>query len=249
MPGQSLSEEREEVIENSVGQPLLLALFLMLVAALEWWRVYTGMKPNPTVFTIAAAIGIGYAGLRIWFAAPKLRALRQGLEGEKAVGQYLERLRGSGYQVFHDIVGATFNIDHVIVGPSGVFTIETKTWSKPADGDAQINFDGETVRVGSYEPERDPVTQAKAQAGWLRELLYESTGRKFEVRPVIVFPGWFVVNSKSSFRDIWVLEPKALPPFLANEPLRLPAEDVKLVSFHLSRLIRSTERDRERTKG
>ena len=35
-------------------------------------------------------------------------------------------------------------------------------------------------------------------------------------------------------------EPKALPYFLANEPVRLTPEDVKLLSYHLSRLIRSS---------
>jgi hypothetical protein len=83
----------------------------------------------------------------------------------------------------------------------------------------------------------------KAQASWLKQLLSQSTGRKFETRPVIVFPGWFVANS-GGFRDLWVLEPKALPSFLQNEPARLSAEEINLASFHLSRLIRATERER-----
>ena len=168
--------------------------------------------------------------------------LRQGLDGERVVGQFLERLRGSGFHVFHDVVGAGFNVDHVLIGPAGVFTIETKTWSKPVRGNPQIHFDGEKIRIGVSEPDRDPVAQAKAQAGWMRTLLLESTGRKVNVRPVIVFPGWFVTNSNGNFRDVWVLEPKALPAFLDNEPNRLAPDDVKLISFHLSRFIRSSER-------
>jgi Nuclease-related domain len=163
---------------------------------------------------------------------------------ERAVGQFLERLRERGFDVFHDVIGRGFNVDHVLVGPAGVFTIETKTWSKPVSGKAQVNFDGEKITAGSFEPDRDPVVQAKAQAGWLKALLLESTGRKLDVRPVIVFPGWFVENASGSFKDIWVLEPKALPSFLSNEPSRLSREDVKLASFHLFRLIRSNERAR-----
>jgi hypothetical protein len=138
-------------------------------------------------------------------------------------------------------VGAN-NVDHVLVGPAGVFTIETKTWSKPISGQAQLTFDGESIRAGAFEPDRDPVVQSKAQASWLKGLLLESTGKTVDVRPVIVFPGWFIVNSSGTFREIWVLEPKALPTFLNNEPSRLSREDIALVSFHLSRLIRSTER-------
>ena len=79
---------------------------------------------------------------------------------------------------FHDVVGLGFNVDHVIVGPAGVFTVETKTWSKPAKGDAKVVFDGERVRINGFEPDRNPIVQAKAQARWLKEVLAESTGMK-----------------------------------------------------------------------
>ena len=242
LPGQSVAEERENLVEDSVGQPLILALFLVMIAALEWWRFYYDLKPNPVVFSATAAIAIIYAAYRIKRAVPRLRSLRQAMEGEIAVGQFLERLREQGFHVFHDLVGAGFNVDHVLVGPAGIFTIETKTWSKPVSGKSQLTFDGEAIRIGSFEPDRDPVVQGKAQASWLKALLLESTGKKMDVRPVIVFPGWFVANSTGTFKDIWVLEPKALPSFLDNEPIRLSREDIKLASFHLSRLIRSSEK-------
>lgn len=145
----------------------------------------------------------------------------KGLEGELVVGQFLERLRADGFTVFHDVIGAGFNIDHVLIGPAGVFTIETKTWSKPASGDARVTFDGEKISVGGLKLDRDPVTQAKGQAAWLRTVLSESTGRKVEARPVIVFPGWFVEGPRQGYKDVWVLEPKALPAFLASEPAPL----------------------------
>jgi hypothetical protein len=242
LPGQSLQEEREDLLENAVGQPMTLALFFILTAALEWGRFYANMKPNPLMFSGAAAVTVMYAAFRIWRARPKLKSLRQGLEGERVVGQFLERLREQGFQVFHDVVGDGFNVDHVLIGPAGVLTIETKTWSKPLSGSSEISFDGQTIRAGQLSPERDPIVQAKAQAGWLRSLLAESTGRQFEVRPAIVFPGWFVANKTGVFKDVWVLEPKALPTFLSNEPTRLSPEEIKLASFHLSRFIRAAEK-------
>jgi hypothetical protein len=243
-PGQSVAEEREALLENNVGQPLTLALFFVVIAGLEWYRVFFGMQPSPVIFTAFALVFIGYAAFRIWRTIPKLRQLRLAKEGELAVGQFLERLREQGYYVFHDVVGSGFNVDHVLVGPAGVFTVETKTWSKPATGNARLTFDGEAIRMGALSPDRDPVIQAKAQAGWLKAVLAESTGRSFEVRPVVVFPGWYIENAAGSFKDLWVLEPKALPNFLRNEPNRMVREDVKLASFHLSRLIRSYERAR-----
>jgi hypothetical protein len=247
LPGQSIQEEREDIIEDAVGQPLMLALFFVLIAGLEWWRVYSGMKPNPIVFTGVAVLLVLYAAFRISRAIPKLRNLNQALDGERAVGQFLERLRERGFQVFHDVVGGGFNVDHILIGPAGVFTIETKTWSKPRFGPPEIVFDGETLRAGGYEPDRNPVVQAKAQAGWLRSLLQESTGKDFVVRPAVVFPGWYIKNSPGSFRDVWVLEPKALPGFLDNEPERLSREDIKMASFHLGRFIRVEQARRSKS--
>ncbi|MFO1299604.1 MAG: hypothetical protein U1F17_04300 [Burkholderiaceae bacterium] len=85
--------------------------------------------------------------------------------------------------------------------------------------------------------------QALAQARWLRDLLAETTGKRMPVRPVVLFPGWFVELRPGATREIWVLEPKALPAFLDNAPQLLSPEDVTLASTHLSRLIRAQERE------
>jgi hypothetical protein len=175
----------------------------------------------------------------VWGIKKRLRSLKLGRDGEKAVGQFLDQLREREYKVFHDVVGKSFNIDHVLIGPAGVFTIETKTRSKP-NPDARVVFDGKKIRVDGFEPDRDPIIQSRAQAGWLRELLTESTGREFKVRSVIVYPGWFVENKRPINRTTWVLEPKALPKFLDHEPAQLSRDEIQLASFHLSRFIRTT---------
>ena len=240
-PGQSLEEQLDELASDKITQPMVIALLLVVLAGVEWSRYYFPQNPSPKLYTFGALVGVGYVAFQIWRVWPRLRALKQGRDGEKAVGQFLERMRETGYQVFHDVVGVGFNVDHVLIGPAGAFTIETKTFSKRRSADAKVTFDGERIVVDGHEPDRDPVVQAKAQARWLRELLAQSTGRKFTVRPVILFPGWWVEQSKGSSREVWVLEPKALPGFLSHEPEVLSPEDVKLASFHLSRFIRTSE--------
>lgn len=217
-PGQSVSKQRFDLAYDKVLSPIFLALFLTLMAALEWWSYFYPRRPSPFINSFFALAAIAYAAFRVVRTGPKLGALRQAEEGEKAVGQFLERLREQGYQVFHDVQGEGFNVDHVIIGPGGVFTIETKTWSKPRQGSPKITFDGETLLAAGREPDRNPVIQAKAQASWLQRLLAESTGKTLSVRPVILFPGWYIEDSRASRKDLWVLEPKALPKFLANEP-------------------------------
>lgn len=246
-PGQSLDEERRNLISDKIDPWAAVAASMVVLAVLEWVRYLQQIAFNPVVFSLAALLTIAFLVWRVASLRPRLKALRQGSEGEKAVGEFLDRLRGGGYHVFHDVVATGFNIDHVLIGSAGVFAVETKTWSKPVGRDARITFVGDRVLRDGLEPDRNPVAQARAQVSWLKNQLQESTGRVLEVFPVVVFPGWFVEPNprpESGARQIWLLEPKALPAFLANEPTRLRPEDASLVAYHLARYIRVVERER-----
>ena len=242
-PGQSLEEQLRDQIFDRVLPLFTVALVLTLLAGYEWLNYFNPRPANPILFSIVAGVAIAYTAVKVWRALPQIRALKQGRDGEKAVGQFLEQLREKGFKVLHDVVGDGFNIDHVLVGPAGVFTIETKTISKPARGEAKITFDGQALSVAGYQPSRDPVTQAKAQARWLKDVIKESTGRTVRIWPVVVYPGWFVESSQQNPPELWVLNPRGLPSFLSNEPVRLSPEDVNLVNYHLSRYVRQKQKE------
>lgn len=239
-PGQSLQKQRDNLLYDKMLAPVLAAWLLVVLAGLEWWFYLNPAPRNPVVLSVIALLAVTFAAWRIWRVWPQLKQFNQGIEGEKAVGQFLESLRERGYQVFHDLQGKGFNVDHVIVGPGGVYTIETKTLSKPIGGKAKLQFDGEVVLHYGKPLGRDPVGQAKAQAGWVQKILSDYSGAEFEVWPVVVFPGWFI-ERQSNQEKIWVLEPKALAKWLANEPLALSEEQVRLVSNSLARFVREQE--------
>lgn len=192
-----------------------------------------------------AVIAIIVALIRLRIAFREASCLKLGIVGEEAVGQYLEeKLRPMGCQVLHDIPGEGFNIDHVVIGPTGVYCVETKTYSKPLHGSPTIEYDGEKVTVDGFSPDRDPIVQAKAAAHWLCDLIERSTGRKLAVQPIVIYPGWFVKKMPEN-ADVWVLNHKALPTFISNGQAKLAAEDVALVTFHLKRYVIS-EMERRR---
>lgn len=238
-------EEREKIIEDNVMPWSLMAIFFFVLAAWEWFIYLQPRRPHPAFVSIAALAVAAFAAWRVISWRPRLRAIRLGVDGERVVGQYLDRMRGAGYRVFHDVVGEGFNLDHVLVGPAGVFTIETKTRTKPARGDARVTYDGDLLRVAGFEPDRDPIVQAKAQARWLSALISDSTERRAFVRPVVVFPGWYVEAAEGSRRDVWVLEPKALPAFIEREPERLNKDEIALMAKCISMHVRAYEREQE----
>ena len=241
--GESLRDYRINLALDKVLLPLFTAIFCVFIAGMEWVRYFGDYPPSPWLWSIVAAVATLFAAFQLIRAIPKVRRLRQAEEGERAVGQYLESLREQGYHVFHDILGDGFNVDHVLIGPGGVFTVETKTWSKPAKGEAKIRYDGQAIQVGLFKPDRSPVVQASAQAGWLRALLEESTGMKPTVRPVVVFPGWYIDSEGASRSPVWVLNPKALPKYLSNASEVFSPDQVKLMSYHLSRFIRGSQEE------
>lgn len=237
-PGQSLDEEIQRLIDDDIGKYALFLIIPVVLAIMEWWRWYANILPNPIVYTGIALIVSPYCIWQLRKSRRQLKNLRLGRDGERAVGQYLEELRVKGYRVLHDIVGNGFNVDHVVFSPKGIFVVETKTISKPNKGEAQVLVSDEKLLLNGMSMERDPVVQAKAAAGWIKELLKESTGKDFPVKPVVVFPGWFVKGSRI---DAWILNPKALPTYIENEKTDIKPEDVQLATYHVARYIRPNE--------
>lgn len=243
LPGASLGEERTRILDDVLLPVLLAASFAVAFAGVEWWRSLTQSPPQPVVATILALCVVAFCAFRVRGVRARLRLLRLGMEGEQVVGQFLEAHRGEGWHIFHDIPGLGFNIDHVVVSPKGVFAIETKTYSKPVNGEAKVKYDGDKVLVNGSEPDRDPVAQARAVRDWIRDLLFDTTAIKYPVRGVVVFPGWWVEPPKTGKRpEIWVLNEKAFVKFVDNQPVVIRSEDVALAASRLSNYITSESR-------
>ena len=78
--------------------------------------------------------------------------------------------------------------------PPGITVIfcEIKTRRKPNGKRATVKFDGENVFIDGIAPDRDPIRQVRAISSWVQELIWESTGKSFQVKPVVLFPEWYV---------------------------------------------------------
>jgi hypothetical protein len=97
------------------------------------------------------------------------------------------------------------------------------------------------AKIGSgWREKRRAITGGVAYRDWVRDLLKESTGKSYPVKPVVLFPGWYVEGiGPHAYDRVWVLNPKGLPAFIAKEKTTLSLEYGKMATCHLSRYIRS----------
>lgn len=151
------------------------------------------------------------------------RTWGNGARGEERVGQHLVELQARGWTVLHDVVLDGWNIDHVAVGPTGVFTIETKSHR------GRIGFDGKQLVRGGKPLEKDFLRQAKSQALWLAKQLGEK-GHDLFVVPIVCFTRGYVQVSKAATRPVVVVPLKWLPEALERGKGRLDDANLDAVA-------------------
>ncbi|MDH4205973.1 MAG: NERD domain-containing protein [Desulfobacteraceae bacterium] len=212
-PGESLNRQIMEINDRLTENLVLLITMPILFYATYISSLHFGnLKLSTSTFTIYIIAGIGFIAYCLFKLIKLLklrRSYRLGYEGEIAVGQELNQLMRDGYYVYHDFPAGKFNIDHIVVGPSGVFAVETKARSKPTSkdrkADAKVKYDGKSLRFPNGT-DVESLDQAKRQAEWLSKWLRSAVGEAVRVRPVVALPGWFVERVASG--GIRVINPK-----------------------------------------
>lgn len=190
--GQHSIEQMEHLLSLTAVPWLTVAIMALVVAGLEWYRI-TDPTPHPIAYSLVAA------GFCIFAIAKIRRSIRHaqryalGAEGERSVADMLHDLGRFGYVALHDIDTGMGNIDHVLVGPGGVFAIETKTRTKTrAQGKNQIRSNGEVVSINDGPFDDAPVRQARRNATWLGTHLREAGERDLYVIAALLYPEWWV---------------------------------------------------------
>jgi len=238
VPGQSLQDEIDRLSSDEMTTYVTYAAAAFGFIMYEWVRWLLNPPPNPWLVTVVGGAVIAYSIRRLVKGKERLRLLKMGRDGERAVAEALDKLRGKGALVLHDIVTGRFNIDHVVLAKRGIYAVETKTYTKRPG--AEITYDGATLLVGGWKPPRDPLSQAVAIADWLGRMLKETTGKHYFVRPVVVFPGWYVRNQGSAAKSgTWVLNPEQLPAIIAEQEATISEEDVRAALYFLTRYVKS----------
>jgi hypothetical protein len=130
---------------------------------------------------------------------------------EGSVGALLDALPDS-YFVIDDFRTKKGTVDHIVVGPKGILTIESK--SHPG----VVTKDGERLFQDGHPFEKDFIKHAWAQSYSVRDLLAEKGVCTLRPRPVIVFTD-ADVQVKEKVGGVHVIGSKDLNGFLEGLPV------------------------------
>ncbi|MFF8974652.1 nuclease-related domain-containing protein [Streptomyces sp. NPDC014995] len=130
---------------------------------------------------------------------------RKGLAGEKRVGAELNRLARHGWRVLHSIPLANkVDVDHLLIGPGGVFSINTKHHHKRA-----VWVGDDSVKVDHGKP-APYARKSRAEAKRVARVLEHYCGFPVPVEPVLVFVGVIEVKVVATQLDVRVYQERQL---------------------------------------
>jgi hypothetical protein len=169
------------------------------------------------VLGLLAAVAAGW-GLR-FRPSPDAVAWRRGAAGERRTARLLGPLERQGWVVLHDLAvpGSQANIDHLVIGPGGVFAIDSKRYR------GRLQLDD----VGKLWHGRYPLAPAVRATSWEADqaaVVLPDPG--MAVMPIVAVHGVQVPWGKVVVDGVPILPARRLPSMLRQLPVVLGPERV-----------------------
>jgi hypothetical protein len=166
------------------------------------------------------------------YVLPMVERRDRGASAEEHVGSLLAQLPSRTWHVIHDASFGRGNIDHILIGPPGLFTLETKSHPGP-------------VRVGRVHGAT--LRQAQAQRDAIEQVM------RMQVEPLLVYSRAWVDRPLARRKGVRVLPARVLIAHLRKREPVLSPEEVELAHDRLrqalldretsERVVRSSLRD------
>ena len=181
----------------------LLLLGALGVAAAYIGRTLELHDPLPLALEVLLLVGIL---LVIHFVLPLVERHERGATGEEQVGRLLETLVSDGWCVIHDASFGHGDVDHILIGPPGVFTVETKSHPGPI-----------TVR----QIHGATLAQARSEQRAIERITGEP------VEPLIVYSRAWVDRPLSRRKGVRVVPARLLLSFLERRAPTLSPDEIE----------------------
>jgi hypothetical protein len=201
------------------------------------WQLYVLLAT-----LLAAAV---FALYRVVCLIRQWREIRFLRDANIAVGHSLQRIAVGHGRVFHDVFTLAGVVDHVIVGPGGIYAINVvanrairRESVKIADGELCFKPRGKTISIADIASKTARLEQE------FRNLLRNSV----RVRSVIAVPGW---HAETQSGDAYLVVNERTLPMLrgwSSEADYLMDEDVQTLQRHLTKICKRSPSARRKSK-
>ena len=227
--GESLQKKIDAVYESYWGiWCYFLAFFLLTIYV---WLFYFGVFELNLTFAITLSvvtIGIFIYGFRKSVKLLRLmRNCRKGMEGERLVGEMLNKMSNDSVRVFHDVCGDCFNVDHLIISTRGIFTIETKHYDRKKG--YKFLYQNEKLLFNG-RPCKTILNQMDGEASFISEKLESLCGRTYPIQKVAIIIGAYIENPARDFSKYWILNESGFAKFFEKTKESLSIEEVRSIA-------------------
>jgi len=177
-----------------------------------------GVGGLPLALLALATIGVTVAADRYY--GPRADRWRRGADGEREVGGVLAGLEDDGWLTLHGLSLGRGDVDHVVIGPGGVFAIETKS------------------RRGKLAVDRiDPRMLSQAYAE--KKLIERITG--LETQALLVFSrAWLIGSVPANRSGVTVLPARMLQHYFSRRRPVMTPERATEIHAHLAQALSAT---------
>lgn len=203
---------------------ILRALWPLLIA-LPLFGCFVGLllPQFPVDFVASGFIAIAiFLFLSIKKGLHSLDSYFKGAHGEDRVAFLLAALPG-GYHVFNDLPCGHFSMDHVVVGESGLFSIETKCWA------GKVTLEENEIFLDGKKPSRSPIMQAQASAFSLDSYLSEQMESAPQSQPVLCFASETFDSGLTKSGRVQICNASDLLSFLREDHTHLSTQEIEQI--------------------
>jgi hypothetical protein len=173
----------------------------------------------------AVAMILPLIGMLVFYR--RHRDYKRGFEGENQVTRVLSSALSDDYVLINDVqldMSKRSNIDHIVLGPTGIFALETKN-----HGGKILCYEDSWTGTGP-----NPFVQARVNASRVYKVI-EASGIFVSNLPWIQAVAVFANNKaeleiRKAPSNVEVLKIDDLPNYITQETRRLSAQEIELVS-------------------
>ncbi|MGB6456775.1 MAG: nuclease-related domain-containing protein, partial [Streptosporangiaceae bacterium] len=185
---------------------------LAVAAGFSFWL---GWRYGLTIAAVAAIIDTVYQSKTVSLIPAAARVAF----AQRRTSRRLLLLRPWGYHALHarPIPGTESIIDHLVVGPGGVFAVDSERWDRrlPVRTVASNSAAGPVLYHGPFS-QKDRLAHARWEAAQATHLLSREMRRQITVRPAMVIYGPTVPWTVAKLRGVDVFSGRSVPRYFTS---------------------------------